>query len=418
MIFFISSLYLVFSILLTVLSISPDWIPKSLIRFLLLFTTSSLLYILLKSTFKAKRSTNFFDRNLLFFKSLSLFFFGFVIYFFLVRLAVEPFGMWDSWAIWNQKAKSIFFEFEEFQLIPLIHANWSHPSYPLGLPLFLSGLAILLGEWSEFYSTLSSLVLLFIIIYKTYTLNFQNKKNNYSVIAISIAISLILSTNFEILKLFSDLCADSWIAFWVFAVMLTLLQKTKMKHALKLGILLACLAITKNEGILLSGIFLCLTFYLHLKTIKKQKIFYFIRIICPYLISLAIVFIWKFNAGEFISADFQNTARVSLSEKFALHIGPIGNYFFSFQIFKAKGLVLLLFIISFFIRDRRLRTNAIGIFLILILYNGIYLITNSDINWHLSTSYDRIHVVLLPSTFLLLNYAFGIYNKGIQRNLF
>jgi hypothetical protein len=69
---------------------------------------------------------------------------------FLLSSAVEPMWANDYLAIWGLKAKTISLS----SAIPprLFHdaaTAWSHPEYPLLLPLFLASLSALAGEWND-----------------------------------------------------------------------------------------------------------------------------------------------------------------------------------------------------------------------------------------------------------------------------
>jgi hypothetical protein len=69
---------------------------------------------------------------------------------FLLRAVTEPMWSNDFLAIWGLKGKTIFFS----RSVPSRLYDWpplsfSHPEYPLGLPLLLSGLSFLTGRWDD-----------------------------------------------------------------------------------------------------------------------------------------------------------------------------------------------------------------------------------------------------------------------------
>ncbi|MDQ2980514.1 MAG: hypothetical protein M3R62_14995, partial [Acidobacteriota bacterium] len=69
---------------------------------------------------------------------------------YLLRALTEPMWSNDFLAIWGLKGKTIF----EMRGLPAwlrdpALAGFSHPEYPLGLPLFYAGVASLLGRWDD-----------------------------------------------------------------------------------------------------------------------------------------------------------------------------------------------------------------------------------------------------------------------------
>ena len=73
---------------------------------------------------------------------------GIVLY--LLRALTEPMWSNDYLAIWGLKAKIIFFTRRLPQrFLPEPLYGFSHPEYPLGLPLLLAGVCSLLGRWDD-----------------------------------------------------------------------------------------------------------------------------------------------------------------------------------------------------------------------------------------------------------------------------
>ena len=69
---------------------------------------------------------------------------------YLLRALTEPMWSNDFLAIWGLKGRAIFGAgFLPRWLSDPAMAGWSHPEYPLGLPLLYAGLASLLGRWDD-----------------------------------------------------------------------------------------------------------------------------------------------------------------------------------------------------------------------------------------------------------------------------
>jgi hypothetical protein len=69
---------------------------------------------------------------------------------YLLRALTEPMWSNDYLAIWGLKAKTIYFARTLPQrVLPENLYGFSHPEYPLGLPLLLAGISSLLGQWED-----------------------------------------------------------------------------------------------------------------------------------------------------------------------------------------------------------------------------------------------------------------------------
>jgi hypothetical protein len=69
---------------------------------------------------------------------------------YLLRALTEPMWSNDYLAIWGLKAKTIFFAHAlPPRVLPERLYGFSHPEYPLGLPLLFAGIASVLGRWED-----------------------------------------------------------------------------------------------------------------------------------------------------------------------------------------------------------------------------------------------------------------------------
>jgi len=67
---------------------------------------------------------------------------------FLVRISIEPHGEWDAWAIWNLRARALWRGAPDWPAIFSPELGWSHPDYPLMLPISIARLWAYAGRES------------------------------------------------------------------------------------------------------------------------------------------------------------------------------------------------------------------------------------------------------------------------------
>ena len=180
-------------------------------------------------------------------------------------------------------------------------------------------------------------------------------------------------------------------------------------------------ALTKNEGLLLVGIYLIwITALLLWRTdVPFRNRIATLGISCCLLAALLMPW-YLFKASLGLRNDVINSEAIKAGLKWSgiSRLGPI-LYHFQTQVFGPKNwnLVWMLFAAAVCLRQKvLLRTPAVSVLLatvaVLIAYVGVYLITPYsvapfDVTWHLRTSASRLLLHVLPQVVFLIGLAFG-----------
>ncbi len=165
-----------------------------------------------------------------------------------------PHGNWDAWAIWNNRARFIFRGAENWQdgFSPLL--GWSHPDYPLLLPLAIARGWFYLGEETPWVP--SALALLFTLsttgILVSSLSPIKSSSQGY------LAGILLLGTPFFLIHGASQY-ADIPLAFYLLSgiALLSLSDRRPANNygaSILAGLLIGFSAWTKNEGQVLAAL--------------------------------------------------------------------------------------------------------------------------------------------------------------------
>ncbi|TGN06497.1 hypothetical protein [Leptospira ilyithenensis] len=328
-----------------------------------------------------------------------------------LRLIAEPYGMWDAWAIWNLKAKSITNEFLFGNQVNFSNDYWPHKDYPLGLPLVHSSIAILLGGWSEWISY-GIQVLFFIVIGFVFLLYSQSKKLHYVYLMFPL---LILAMNSQVLAIVSDLCAEMALSCFLTVIYYSLIHgpETDLENGsyvgtLNYGLVFAAPLIVKNEGIIYVGAILFLysivcvlsnRFVGKNEPARIKNLFY---LLLPSILIILLLIYWKYKGNQLIPEDFnRGDVRGKLTWELILgKLSFINIYFFTFQFSMMSGIFFIAITLGLFVKRMGFIIVALHMFIILVIYNFLFIISNKDISWHLHTAYVRIHSSLIaPAIF-------------------
>jgi len=335
------------------------------------------------------------------------------------RWIFDSYGLWDAWAMWNLTAKVITYSIINFSDVKIFDDLWNHMDYPLTLPLLHVSLALVFGEWSETISYL--LNILFFIL----TLLIYSKSISKTFIITPILVIPLFATNPLYLNLASDLCADHFLALFLLSFLFGInLEENQNKIVFycspKIALSLFGMSIIKNEGFLYASLAIFLLIMLNFlkskKVFIKQNFFYFLIFALIFILNFG----WKYfvysNVGK-IESDFAFSDIVSkLINIFETkQLDLIFSYFIKFHFIDLKGIIILTLIyILFFSQNQLTKYMAIYLVLILFLLNFLFLFSQ-NLEWHLSTAYYRINLVILPSVLYLwiIN-----YKEFINLNLF
>ncbi len=337
------------------------------------------------------------------------------------RAWLLPMEAYDAVANWGLKAKAIFLAREipkDFLRNP--HYQVFHPDYPLLVPLLESYVYRSAGNLSE---ASAKLVFPLFLTGSLGVLVTSLRRAGQSWQSCLLSCFLLVSIPY-----FSEQAtngyADVVVSFYFGAgsFYLYLWQTRDNRLFLAISALLTGFAgLTKNEGLVLSGIhllWLAAALLSGAPVTRRSRLASFGIYLC---ILTAVLLPWYLFTG---SLNFRNDVInkeafiAGLDGKILSRIGPI-LYHFQTQVFGPKNwnLVWLLFLAAVVLRWKIL-SRPPAVFLLLAVgmtlaaYTSVYLITPYtvppyDVTWHLRTSASRLLLHVLPQVVFLAALAFG-----------
>lgn len=274
------------------------------------------------------------------------------LFFFLIKIIIEPVQLWDARSIWFYSGKIIYFNenylFENFQNDFCNKCNYL--LYPKLIPSLTAYIATIFGFWNDYVTKLSLFLLLIPAIFYL-----KDEFNNFLNFLLSLVL-LIFSMGFFIWNGY----ADGYLAIYTSLSYLSLLRFIQTKKNYYFFVFFLTLSIIINLKI--ESTFFCFSIILFLFTTKnlsllkkifqKENIFILVLIFLPIMIWwIDTIFnfiqietspnIFKFNFFEYIKILFSD--RTVLGARF-------NNYFtfvLSFVFLESK--IIFTFILQFLI---------------------------------------------------------------------
>lgn len=347
----------------------------------------------------------------------------------LIAIAVaflkEPHGKWDAWVIWNLHARFILRGGEYWQDFLSSGLDWTHPDYPLLVPLSIVRMWKYAGSETLYgpiiLSVIFTLAVAGLLVFSLAIL--RSRTQGYLA-------GLVLMGSPYFLDMGAYQFADIPLSFFFLVTLVVFFFHDRFsgRHDYPLmlaGLTAALAAWTKNEGLLF---LLCVPparFAWIVRSIGRRRALrqtaWFVAGALPVLMVLAFFKLhlappsdifagqglqpmierltdWP-RYGQILLAYIQTALTftqgiVDIREGFRFNPG-------------AAGLVLLgLYLMLIGVRTRRedrpaLLTALTVLILMLAGYFGIYLITPHDLRWHLLTSLNRLFIQLWPAAIFL-----------------
>lgn len=319
---------------------------------------------------------------------------------------VKPTWAWDAWMIWSFKSKLLFNNLLTIDLMKNISYYSIHPDYPLFVPLVQAFIAKMIGIYDEQYTQV-----FFTITFMSFAIVLYDfiKRFIDGLLAVMLLIPFI-SLPVMVLNFTGAYVDGVMLTYHLLAVYFLYLYFTSedndFTYLLPVIVSLACMLMTKNEGVLYSlslfamSVVMIVIYYrdnikVHLKNIV---ITFFLAGLfhLPWMITIKMAGI----TNRFISADTISSS--NMGEMFSeipviLHFMFFDNLLkFEFWgiLFYVFFFMLIIGIVSkyyyetvFFIGA--LLINIIGVFV-------TYMICPYDLISHLTSSFDRVTLSLLP----------------------
>jgi hypothetical protein len=168
---------------------------------------------------------------------------------YVLRALTEPMWANDYVAIWGFKGKTFFAERHiPDRLFRWLSLSFSHPEYPLGLPMLYAGIAFLLGRWDD-----HAMALLFPLLQvATLLLLYGWLRRRGARRALALAAAALLSQFEPLYRAFTTGMADVPLSFGVLLLGTALadrIERTDLGASRRLALAALVCTATKNEGL-------------------------------------------------------------------------------------------------------------------------------------------------------------------------
>lgn len=318
-----------------------------------------------------------------------------------------PHGLWDSWSIWNLKARFIFRGGESWAGVFSSKISFSHPDYPLFLPLtIVRGWLYCLNE--NFYVQISTAVFSSFAVICALFGGIRSNQGTYSAL---IAVFIVFSTPFFIQKAISQY-ADVLISL-LFLCSLILVHRCLANpetNLLKLtGFITSLSAWVKNEGLLffcVVAFILTIECYFRRRSIHETGKFLrtFLFGALPSIVVIAVFKLGYVPANDLFEKGPNLTESLNFARIWLIACAMVKNLFFFGEwteiacgLFNPPVLMLAYFLLRGFPDNARPGKICNMIFLLMLLgYFAVFVITPHDTKWHLNTACSRLYLQFWP----------------------
>ncbi len=331
-----------------------------------------------------------------------------VLLFVLITMA-KPHGRWDSWMIWNLRARFLFRSTDQWSTIlnPLI----IHADYPLLIPLNVAMAWVMASR--ETVLAPAAIALLFTFAPAGLLAGyFQNR--NMPARGLVAAICLMGTPFF--LYIGVDQVADTPLSLYFLSTIVLLLLSDQIAgqnrcYLLLAGLMAALAGWTKNEGLLFIPVVLFCRLLVPGQDLRNyfRTMKWFVVGLLP-VMAVILYFklglapandLWASRSPSEIIAKLTDPHRyLQVARAYATVL-----YGFSYWPTVSLNVLLLAYALVCGFHWNRLTGELRWLFLLLLLmlagYFGVFILTPHDLAWHLHTAQERLFVQLYPAGLLL-----------------
>jgi hypothetical protein len=331
-----------------------------------------------------------------------------------------PNGGWDAWAIWNLRARFIFFGKQDWHVSFSPELSWSHIDYPLLLPSLIAGNCAVLGQYSRKVPIIIAFLFYLNLVMVFIGVVWKSKGINLALLG-----GIVLSTLPDYIYQSASQYADVPLAFFFLAscvlVYTSEIEGEQNLVPYLLGIFVGIAAWTKNEGLsfvvaLLLSKLIIILFATRLSLSRKLQIRQSMKIVLGLLLPLLALSLFKssFPYKNDILGHLDVSTIVNLlssGDRYKKIFIAFVQQFVNFGGLKFPlGIFPLMVIYGLIMGKKRFNSHnfsaIIQIILILLImflqYFAIYLITPHPLDWHIATTIDRLIMQLFPSILFTL----------------
>lgn len=297
----------------------------------------------------------------------------------------EKYGGWDAWSIWDLQAK--YMTGENWKLM-LLNTRHGHPDYPLLLPGITAFVARMMPAWRletiAFAFSFSFMLFIPVIIFLSHA--------GRSIIVATYTLFMLATDKFFLTQGVS-MYADTALAFFFLCALVAMRQEMAGNRQVLIAAgALGCAMWTKNEGIILAGMF-CLFYFREL--FLGGRIKQFAAGIALPLVTLLIFKIAYAPANDLAHALPDTGHQLTDWPRYR----QIYTSFWD-NIEKNFGYIrmgVLLYGIVCLWRRQWPGKDLVMIVCCVAVYGLTYVVSYLDLSWHLMTSADRLLHQVMPA---------------------
>jgi hypothetical protein len=313
------------------------------------------------------------------------------------------YGGWDAWCIWNLHARFLAGGVSSWKNL-FLNSFPAHPDYPLLTPGVIAFFSRLAGGQSfvaiQFIFSFSITLLVPVLVYLECL-----KKN----MVVAVAAYLLIAADSFYLKNGVSQYADTTLAFFFLGALICIRNPETPRNIMLAAACLGCCMWTKNEGVVLAIIFTA--FYWRTFFTKGNQGYFLKGLALP--VTVFLVFKAYAPHNDMVSGLKASTFKqLLMKDRYGLIYTHLAqqlkdNYLYAKISFFLYLLVCLL----------RRKWPGRQFFLVvtcLIAYMMIYVLSVNDLEWHLSTSQDRLLHQLMPAAM----FVFAMEVAGMRLSVF
>lgn len=352
---------------------------------ILALLAGSVLYIFLRKQLQtatpALQATN---KTLLLFAGLLILLTGAALF----LMPAQP--AWDAYAIWNFHARYLEQPDQWKQLFR--NGKFSHPDYPALLPSGIAFVRRLTGRETE--SVAFAIAALTTLLVPVWLFWETSAKNLWVAVVVMASFALTPCYIQEGLSQY----ADTLLAMYFMGALICMQQYHTSRqpvYILLCTAMLGCAVWTKNEGIMLAGIFTL--FYI--KTLFRHRL----QAMAGILPFLVVLLVYKSYAPANDLVQGQQGGAISKLTDWSRY-REIGAYFL-FKLnngFYLLKIAVLLYTVHCIIKRQWPSQAMLMLATCFAGYCMVYVLTPNDLAWHLGTSADRLVHQLLPAAMYII----------------
>jgi len=323
-----------------------------------------------------------------------------------------PFGEWDGWAIWSSHARYLYRAGPVWQQYIV---NSAHPDYPLLQPAATARLWRYLGtDISEPAGVEAVLITISGVLVLAAGL-WELRRSSLSFLIPMLLVGTPFYWTLGVWQ-YADLPLSVYILITLVLIYLYWERRLVPHLLLAAGFAAGCAAATKNEGLLFALVIsFALLIQMVLKPVKgaaRHLAMFFVGLL-PW-VATTLYFKLAVGApsdivnnrasGELLAKILDTQRYVQIGSAFLSGFGTFGRWAFG------PWIVLCAFVLTWGINRRYLRSGgwivtASAVMMMGIGYFAVYVISPLSLDYHLSTSLDRLMMHLWPSVLLLAGLA-------------